>query len=201
MDTQENLVSAPVVDLATPPTPVEAAPTPDQPKLVDPPPQKKLSKMQMKKIQQYQERRRRLINKGVPEAQVEAVIAREDYEALPVAEKLKRLEGFVASALGQLGQEMSNLRHNDQVLSEAMDVNFTAIARILEKLGVSHDDQRKILDAVNEEIEAAAQRRMEAAKKAQEEAKKKAATDDLAAQAEPSGEPPPPPAEATTFGG
>lgn len=172
-----------------------------QPALVDPPAQKKLSKIQVKKMQQYQERRRRMVNKGVPVEQVDAVIAREDYEKLPVGDKLKRMEGFIASALGQLGQELVNLRHNDQVLSEAMDVNFTAIARALVKVGVPLDEQRKIIDAVNEEIEQAAQRRQEAAKKAHDEAKAKVAQDNLATQSEPAGEPPPPPAEATTFGG
>lgn len=200
MDTQENLVSAPVPEVGQDTTPIVDG-NPGAAELVDPPPQKKLSKIQLKKMQQYQERRRRMINKGVPEAQVDAVIAREDYEKLPVADKLKRMEGFIASALGQLGQEMTNLRHNDQVLSEAMDVNFTAIARALVKLGISNEEQKAIIDAVNEELEQAAQRRQEAAKKAHEEAQKKAAADDLAAQAEPAGEPPPPPEEATQFGG
>jgi hypothetical protein len=199
MDTTE--ISTPVVDLATPPTPAETEPAVPQPKLVDPPAQKKLSKLQIKKMQQYQERRRRLLNKGVPEAQVDAVIAREDYEALPVGDKLKRLEGFIASALGQLGQEITALRENDQVLSEAMDVNFTAVARALVKLGVPLEEQRAIIDAVNAEIEEAMEKRKAAAKKAQDEANQKAAAQNLAAQAEEAGEPPPPPEEATQFGG
>lgn len=158
------------------------------------------TKAQLKKMEIYAQRRQRLINKGVPEAQVDAVIAREDYERLPVAEKLKRLEHFVASALGQLGQEMGNLRHNDGVLADAMDVNFRSIAKALTKAGVSMDDQKKIVEEVQKEMEAEAQARAEAAEKAQKEVEEKARASDTK-QVDVPGEAPAAPAEATTFGG
>lgn len=162
---------------------------------------RRLSKIDEKRIRQYQERRRRLINKGVPAEKVDQAIAEEDYRSMPVEKKFERLEALVANSVKRMSSDMLALRHNDGVLADSMDSNFKAMARCLEKAGVSLADQSAIISAVNAEI--AAEREQKMAAKMQAEAEKAAADalKDAETQKASEEEEVAIPEEATTFGG
>lgn len=151
---------------------------------------KPLSKIDEKRRQIYIERRKRAINKGVPEDKVDEHLAREDFEKLPLE---TRVHHMIDTAFQRLAQEIVSLQYNDQMLSAAMDVNFRAIAKMLEKLGLPRDQQLVLLKEAKEDIE-----RDLAERKAKEEAQKAEA---MKVETEQRGEPPPPPEDATVFGG
>lgn len=124
-----------------------------EPTLVDPPKiSSKVSKIDQKRQQIFRDRMERFIAKGMtPEQAVEA-IQREDYERLPVPDKIKRLEGALIGNLQAIAGDMSNLRKNQTDLADAMDVNFRGFEKILAKLGVSVEDQRAMLKEAEDEI-------------------------------------------------
>jgi len=153
---------------------------------------KKATKQDLTRQKIYDERRQRHLNKGIPAERVDQVIAREDYERLSVEEKVKRLENNIGGALRQLAGELQNLRHNDGVIAEAMDVNFRALGKIFAQLGVSTEQQKAYLKDVAEEMqrERLAQQEQQAAEQALKEAPQEVATAPTVA-----------PEAATSFGG
>lgn len=155
---------------------------------------KPLTRIEEKRRRIYFERRQRAINKGVPVEQVDAVLAREDFERLPLEE---RVHHMVDAAFRKLAEEMVALQYNDQLLSAAMDVNFRAMAKMLEKLGLPRDQQLTLLAEAKEDIEKEQKGREEAAAAATAAAEATAMKD----ATEKAGEPLPPPEEATIFGG
>ena len=149
-----------------------------------------MSKMDEKKRQIYIERRKRALNKGIPEDKVDQHLAKEDFERLPLE---TRVQHMIDTAFRRLAQEIVSLEYNDQMLSAAMDVNFRAIAKMLEKLGIPREQQLELLKEAKEDIE-----KDLAARKAKQDAE---ATANMKAETEQAGEPPAPPDEATVFGG
>jgi hypothetical protein len=158
------------------------------------------SRADLKRARIWQERRQRKMNEGVPEDMVDQVLAREDYDRLPVEEKLRRHESFVAGGIERLAQEMTNLHHNDSVLAEAMDMNFKAMSKMLEKLGIPREEQQVFMQQAIEEVtkereERQAAHAAEATRVAEARARQAAA-----AGVNAGGDASPPP-EATSFGG
>lgn len=114
--------------------------------------QKKLSKIDQKRMAAREERRRRLINKGVPEDKVELMMAQEDFQALPIAEQLLRTRNALEMAIQMLARDIHSLRHNENVLADSMDVNFRAFSKLLTKLGVSAQDQKAAVEEAEREL-------------------------------------------------
>jgi hypothetical protein len=127
---------------------------------------KKMSKIDIKRMQAREERRRRLINRGVPEDKVDAVMAAEDYQNLPIDKKLDRFEYIVSQALQGLQRDILALRHNDGVIAEAMDINLKAMSRALEKAGVSKEAQGDIIREVEKELREEQEKRARAEQEA-----------------------------------
>lgn len=158
---------------------------------------KKLSKIDLKRMEIRAQRRQRLIGQGVPPDQVEELMAREDYEALPIEKKLERVHAAANASMRRLGLEMQNLHHNDQILADSMDVNFRALAKMLAELGVSEEKQKEAIEKAREDIKS----ELEAREQAMAAAAEKARNDKLEETARKAGDPLPPPEEATVFGG
>lgn len=177
--------------------------------------QRKLSKIDLKRMEQYQARRKRLLGQGVAEDKVDQVIAEEDYKALPIEQKFERFAMSTNQSFHLFGQDVNALQHNIQVTADAVDVNSKAIAMIFEKLGISLEQQKEIVkeatELVNKERE---ERRLALQKKREEEAKMRQAMEEgpvaeaalRKAEGKPDlvdqpGEPAPIPEGATEFGG
>ncbi len=167
---------------------------------------RRITKADMKRMQAYEERKRRLINKGVAPDKVDGVIAAEDYNALPVEKKFERLEKLTSQLFQGLQKDIMALRHNDGVIADAMDINLRAVARSLEKAGVTKEMQGQIIREVETELRAEQQKRMEeqqAARKAKSEKELmelEAGKKTTLLETEPA-IPAEEPAEATVFGG
>lgn len=154
---------------------------------------RKLSKGDEKRIRILQDRRQRHLNQGVPPEEVDKIIAREDYERLPVEKKIARLEGLLSATAQGLGRDVETLFKNQGVLLDTMDVNFTAFEMMVTDLGISIEKQRSYVEAAREAVE---QKKRDRKRQANAEADK--SLKDAAATP---GEPPPPPDGATVFGG
>lgn len=160
--------------------------------------QRKPSKIDLKRQQIYMDRMRRHMSSGMSPEDAHKKIAEEDYERLPITEKLERLQSAVASALREISKDVRNLQDNDQVIADAMDVNFRAIATLLDKrLGVSLADQAVEMKKAQEDINAERAAQRVAAEAAAEKEQEK----ELVAAAATPGEPEPAPEGATVFGG
>lgn len=155
---------------------------------------KPLSRLDEKRRSIHMERRRRAVNKGIPEAEVDQFLAKEDFENLPLE---TRVSHMIDTAFKRLAAEVVNLQYNDQLLSAAMDVNFRSIAKMLEKVGVSREQQLAFLKEAKEDIERDLEMRKEAGIKAAE-AKQ---VESMKAETEQAGPPSAAPEEATIFGG
>lgn len=131
---------------------------------------KKVDKIAQKRARDLEERRRRLVNQGVPEDKLESVMAIEDYNNLSLDRKFARFEKITASALQGLQQDIMALRHNDGVIADAIDVNMRAMARALDKAGVSLEAQGVIIKEVEQELRDEAAKKQQAAVDAQKAA-------------------------------
>lgn len=132
------------------------------------------SKADLKRQQIFQERMQRLVGKGLSPQQAVERIQREDYERLPPNEKIKRLEGAIVGNFQAVARDVHMLRANETSLADIMDVNFRAFEKMLVKLGLPVEEQRKLLVEAEAEIKAeqAARQAQEAA--AQEQANQQA---------------------------
>lgn len=168
---------------------------------------KRMTKVDIKRMQAREERRRRLLNNGVPEDKVDAVMAAEDYQNLPVDKKLDRFERIVSQALQGLQRDIMALRHNDGVIADAMDINLKAMARALEKAGITKEAQNDIIREVEKELREEQKRQAEAEVEARRMASEKAEKERMEAEANAKpaiaseGEPEPVPEGATVFEG
>lgn len=160
--------------------------------------QRRLTKLDQKRMQIYQQRRDRLISAGVPPEQVDEKIEDEDYARLPTETKLRRMDTAFGSAIRQLSKEMQDLKHNDVILADALDVNFRSIAKMMDKLGISREEQQKFLAEAKEDMARELEARQRAADQAQREGHAPAELEESVTQA---GEPLPPPDGATVFEG
>lgn len=198
---------------------VTEAPSDTQPVSTKAEAPKKLSKIEEKRLRQLQERFKRIKNDHPDWSpqQIMQEIERQNYEALPVDKKLEHFKGLMAQSLRSVFDEINNLRYNDGVLADSMDLNFKAFTKILDKLGVSPEEQKKYILEAEAEIKAdrekAAAARDQGEKTAQKEAadtSEKARVEEAMKAAETkvdlggtdaNGSPVPPPDGATVFGG
>jgi len=110
------------------------------------------TEQQRKEALRLHEQRRRLINRGVPEDQVDAVLAQEKYDRLPPDKKIRLLERRLVD-LGQgFAHDIQILRQNDQTITELMDINLRTISKLFERLGISREDQASLIQQVQQEI-------------------------------------------------
>jgi hypothetical protein len=129
--------------------------------------QKKAKKMAARR----DELKEKLSKSGLPEEaiaeHVETILQREEYDKLPLDQKVARLEAMVVRGFQGIANEMRNLQHNDFELADAMDVNFRGLGKVLAQLGVSPEDQQKIMEAARADIEKERADQAEAQRKAQ----------------------------------
>ncbi len=110
--------------------------------------QPKMNKIQQKRLMMYIERRKRAINKGIPEDQVDRHLAQEDWNNAPMPEKVARLEHMIASSFRGLSQDIMSLRQNQSSITDAFDMNNRMVYRMMTKLGLSAEDQKLISEEV-----------------------------------------------------
>lgn len=134
----------------------------------------KVNKVQMKRIQAYLERRRRAINKGIPEDKVDRYLAEEDWKNMPVPEKVGRLEHMIAQTFRGLSQDIVKLRQNDSTIGEAFDINNRMVFKMMMSLGITPEQQKKFAEEATAEYAADLKTKQEAEKAAQAAAQKKA---------------------------
>ena len=175
----------------------------EQAEPVEAPQAEKVSKIDIAKQRQLEERRRRLLNQGVPPEKVNEALAKQDWDRLPVEKKVLRLEHIVVANVQGFGNDMLQVRRNQDILADIMDVNFRSFEKMLVTMGLPLEKQRELLGIAEKEIiaERAAAREAQAAQMraqqaAQEQAQVQAAVDQP--PAEPSTEQP---EGATVFGG
>jgi hypothetical protein len=87
------------------------------------------------------------------------LIAKEDYERLPVPEKIKRLEKLLANNIKGMVGDLQILRGNQENLADTMEVNFRGFSKMLARLGLAEEDQKACMDEA--EAEFAAERQPE----------------------------------------
>lgn len=181
----------------------ELAPAPENVTPIQEAP-RKMSKADEKRQQIFLDRMKRHIAGGKTPDQAYAAIQREDYDRMPLIDKVKRLEGMLVGNVQSIARDLSLLRENEKMLADIFDVNFRGFEKMLTKLGLPKEEQVKLLQEAEAEIKAefAAREAQKAAaeaaaqEKAQEEALK--ASVDQPAPAEEQGKVP---EGATVFGG
>lgn len=164
---------------------------------------KQPTKLELKRMQQFQDRLRRLMNKGLTEAQAKEAIAKEDWDNLSPAKKIARLQHFTVMMTSGLRYDITALQDNDGELADAMDINFKAFAKILAKLGVSFEEQAGAIAEAQAEIQADKEKKAreeKAKEKGQKDASEVEAIKAEAKEQEASGETSVPEG-ATEFGG
>lgn len=124
------------------------------------------AKAELKRAKARELRRQELRKAKVPEEMVEAMLEREEYEALPVDQKISRLEHIVAGMSRQVGKDIHNLEYNDGQIADALDVNLRAVAHMFEKLGISREEQIRFMGEAEKELAAELEAKKEAEKKA-----------------------------------
>jgi hypothetical protein len=177
---------------------------------------KKPTAIEIKRQKIWMERFKRLLNKGVAKEKIPAILAKEDYDNMPLAEKFEQYKKTDLAMTRRLAGDINSLQYNDGVLADSMEVNFRAFAKMLVKLGLSSEDQKALVKEAEDEIKAerekkieqqklAAEMRMKAAREAQEKKVKeellKAEGKEASLDQGPPPEEIPPPEEATVFGG
>lgn len=163
------------------------------------------AKFDAKKARKREKREQDLVALGVAPDRAKQVIARREYDAAPLAERLRRLEQMTAGAIQGIAEDLNALKHNDSAISEAIDINFRAFSKALEKIGVTGEQQRQLVEEAKMEIDAElavrdaqAQAAAEAEQKAQIDAQEKA---QVTAAVDVAGDTPPPHEDAVVFGG
>ena len=96
-------------------------------------------------------------------------LQQEDYDRLPPSEKIKRLEGMLAGSVKQIARDIMELRHNQDAIADAYEINYRALAQMFVKLGLPLEEQKKFMKQASDEIRA--EHEAEIAK--QEETRKK----------------------------
>lgn len=121
--------------------------------------EKMLDKKVKKQQQKREERKKFLLSKGVPDQVADQIIAQEEFNNLPIDQKvalfgqeLGRLQGSISQAMRQMAQEMVALRQNQEVIADSFDVNLRMLERILVRLGIDEETQKKVLDEVSKEF-------------------------------------------------
>lgn len=98
-------------------------------------------------------RRSELIAAGLDEKMVERVLDQEEFERLPIDQKVNRVVAsmdhhlnVMHASLKTLAKDIVALRQNDTVISDAHDVNLRGIYLMFESLGLTADKQRAFME-------------------------------------------------------
>lgn len=119
----------------------------------------RVSKLEQKRQQIFNDRIQRYMGQGMSQQDAIARVQREDWERTPAEEKLKRFEGILFGNIEGLAKDMTLLKQNQEMLANIMDVNFKAFDKVLRKLGVSEEEQKKFVDEAIQEVHAEQQAR------------------------------------------
>lgn len=114
--------------------------------------QQKANALQTKRMQQLVEKRQRLLNQGVPEAEVDQRLQQEAYNALSPDAKIARLEQMVAQAVRGLAGDLQVVFQNQNMLAQSVDLKERAYAKAFEKLGIDPEQQQALLDQAQTEL-------------------------------------------------
>jgi hypothetical protein len=133
---------------------------------------KKITPIDMKRIKALQERVRRWMNANPGKTETEAMqaIQQEDYDRMPVEKKLLRLENIIRGFMGQVGEDIMTLQQNQYSVSDAFDINYRAVAKMLVKLGLPVEEHAKFMKEAQDEV--VAERKAAIEKHIEEEKKK-----------------------------
>ena len=151
-----------------------AAP-PEETKTIQKDKPKKPSAIQLKRQQIFMDRLKRKLNEknedGSAKTQAQAIqeIQREDYERMPVDKKLQRLEMMFSAVIQQMTKDLAELRHNDGVIADAYDVNYRAMEKMFDKLGIKDEERKNIMQQAHLEAQADKQAELQARMKADKE--------------------------------
>lgn len=130
---------------------------------------RKLSEMfALKKSQKQLQDREKLLKAGVPEDEVERVLAQQEYQSLPVDKRLQRLEQMMAGGFSELLEQyhkaiknteglagdVQRLSENDRDIADVLDINFRAFSKALVSLGCSPEQQKGLMEEAQKEIDA-----------------------------------------------
>jgi DNA-directed RNA polymerase subunit L len=130
----------------------------------------KFSKIDQKRQQIFADRVRRKMAGGMSEEAAFRAVQQEDYDNMPVDKKLLRFQNAVQAAINNLSRDIMELRHNDQVIADAFDINYKVIERVFAKIGISDEERKTYLEEARKELSEERQRRAEAIAKQQKEA-------------------------------
>lgn len=115
--------------------------------------QKMMDKQRNKAERLRQERRKQLLDNKVPEQLVDQIIQQEEYNRLPIDQKVlhlqhavNQIQGSISQAMRQMASEMVALWRNQEEIADAFDINLQMLEQILIKLGVDEAFQKAILD-------------------------------------------------------
>lgn len=172
-----------------------------------------VSLIQAKRIKALQERVRRWMNNNPGKTERDAMMAiqQEDYDRMPVEQKIKRLENMLSGAVQQIARDIMTIRHNQFSIADAYDINYRAISKMIHQLGIPLEEHNKFMQAAQIEFETERRVAMEKQAQAQkEQAVAQAAAAESAKMAEEAKEAAKPstettgaepPKDATVFGG
>lgn len=114
----------------------------------------KVSKLEQKRRQIFEQRVQRHVSSGMNVEDAIARVQKEDYDVLPVSEKIKHLEGMLIGNIQKLAEDITLLRQNQTMLANVMDANFKAFDKMLGKLGLSEDERKKLVEEAIMELHA-----------------------------------------------
>lgn len=177
---------------------IEAAPETAQE--VKQPEPRKPTKQELKRQQIFMDRIKRHMAKGLTFQDAQRAIQKEDYDRMPIAEKVKRLENILAMNLHGMYQDIKLVKSNQDVLADAMDVNFKGFEKILKKLGVSDEERKQLMDEAEAEFKAEREAAIVAAEAKQAKQTEDMQKQEVVDQVDQPGEAQEP-ADADTFGG
>jgi len=151
MDKDGRVLLGDAADAATGDVIPGASEAPVEVKADEPAKPKKLSKLDEKRQRIFQERMQRHMGKGLTQEQAFRAIQKEDYDALPLDKKFQRLEHMVSSALQNFAEEIMNLSQGQNAIGDAFDINYRAISKMFEKVGLPLKDHAEFMKLAQEE--------------------------------------------------
>lgn len=114
----------------------------------------KVSSIGKKRAKMRAEKRARMINQGLPEDQADAILESQDAKKVSLEEIIRQVVNASSGSIQGLVKDIQALHHNQQQLALAMDVNFRAMSKMLERVGVPLDVQTQLIEYAQRDIEA-----------------------------------------------
>ena len=138
------------------------------------PEQRKISNIQHKRQQQFQERLRRTMNQHkCDEQKAFQIMQQEDYDRMSPDQKVRRLESLVGQSMQRLAEDINRLEHNHYAIADAFDINYRAVSKMLIKLGIPLEEHARFMKESQDEALAEHKAKVEQQRLIQEAAAKK----------------------------